>query len=55
VSRRLAAGLTAGLDVRNLLDARYGDPGSREHLQDQIAQDSRTFYLTVSCGPAGSR
>jgi iron complex outermembrane receptor protein len=48
LGRRLAPGLTAGFEVRNLFDARYGDPGSEEHVQDQIAQDSRTFFVTLS-------
>ncbi len=51
VSRRLVAGLTAGFEVRNLFDARYGDPGSTEHVQDQIVQDSRAFFVTLSCLP----
>jgi outer membrane receptor protein involved in Fe transport len=48
VGRRLTRGLTAGFEARNLFDARYGDPGSTEHVQDQILQDSRTFYVTLS-------
>jgi outer membrane receptor protein involved in Fe transport len=55
VSRRLATGLTAGLDVRNLFDARYGDPGSEEHVQDQIVQDSRTVFVTLSYSPSEAR
>jgi outer membrane receptor for ferrienterochelin and colicin len=55
VGRRLTAGLTAGVEVRNLFDARYGDPGSREHVQDQIMQDSRTFFVTLSYLPSESR
>lgn len=31
--------------VRNMFDARYGDPGSEEHRQDIIEQDGRTFSL----------
>ena len=48
VGRRVARGLTAGFEVRDLFDARYGDPGSREQVQDQIPQDGRTLYLTLS-------
>ena len=48
VSQRLVAGLTAGFEVRDLFDTRYGDPGSREHTQDQIVQDARTFFFTLS-------
>ena len=32
----------------NLFDARYGDPGAPEHLQDQIAQDGRTFRVKLT-------
>jgi iron complex outermembrane receptor protein len=31
----------------NVFDARYADPGAREHLQDQIAQDGRTLRLIL--------
>jgi iron complex outermembrane receptor protein len=55
LSRRLVAGLTAGLEVRNLFDRRYGDPGSREHVQDQIEQDSRTFFVTLTYLPPEPR
>ena len=48
LGRRLAPGLTVGFEVRNLFDARYGDPGSKEHVQDQIEQDFRTFFITLS-------
>ncbi len=52
---RLAPGLTTGLEVRNLFDARYGDPGSKEHLQDQIMQDSRTFFVGLTYLVPGPR
>jgi iron complex outermembrane receptor protein len=39
------AGLS--LEVRNLFDDRHGDPGSREHLQDQIRQDGRMLYAGI--------
>jgi outer membrane receptor protein involved in Fe transport len=48
VSHRLVAGLTAGFEVRNLFDRRYGDPGSKEHVQDQIDQDGRAFFVTFT-------
>lgn len=48
LGRKLAPGLTAGLEVRNLFDALYGDPGSKEHVQDQIEQDPRTFFVTLT-------
>ena len=53
--RKLTPRLVLGLEVRNLFDARYGDPGSLEHVQDQIAQDSRTFFLTLSLGSGEPR
>lgn len=34
--------------VYNVLDTRYGDPGSEEHTQDIIEQDGRTFRLKAS-------
>jgi outer membrane receptor for ferrienterochelin and colicin len=33
--------------VRNLFDQQYGDPGGNEHLQDQILQDGRSYFLTL--------
>jgi len=48
IARRVTRDLSIGLEVRNLLDARYGDPGSREHAQDQIQQDARTLFVTLS-------
>jgi iron complex outermembrane receptor protein len=38
----------ASLEVRNLFDARYGDPVSVELLQDQIVQNGRTAYFGLS-------
>jgi outer membrane receptor protein involved in Fe transport len=52
---RLAPGLTGGVELRNLFDARYGDPGSREHAQDQIEQDSRALFVTLSYLSSESR
>ena len=43
---RITPGAEAGVEVRNLLDARYGDPAQPEHLQDQIPQDPRSLYVT---------
>ncbi|MBI5710585.1 MAG: TonB-dependent receptor [Candidatus Eisenbacteria bacterium] len=48
VARRFARDLTLGVEAKNLLDARYGDPGSEEHAQGQILQDPRTLYLTAT-------
>jgi len=55
LGRRVAPGLTAGFEVRNLFNAHYGDPGSKEHVQDQIVQDPRTFFVTLSYLPSESR
>ena len=49
---RLARGAEAGLEARNLFDGRYGDPGSEEHLEDQIVQDRRAFFVTFEYRPA---
>jgi len=54
VARRLNPDLELGLDFRNLFDSRYGDPGSREHQQDQIPQDPRTLFASFTYHP-GSR
>ena len=35
--------LTVG--VRNLFDQEYGDPGGNEHVEDQIPQDGRAYFL----------
>jgi len=45
---RVAPGAEAGIEVRNLLDARYGDPAAPEHLEDQIPQDPRSLNLTFT-------
>jgi len=48
---KLGPVLSAAFEVRNLLDSRYGDPASGEHLQDQITQDARGVFLTLSYLP----
>jgi iron complex outermembrane receptor protein len=52
VGARIARGVEIGVEGRNLLDARYGDPGSGEHLLDQIAQDGRAAAVTITVRPA---
>ena len=47
-ARALRSRLEAAVALRNALDARYGDPGSEEHVQDVIPQDGRTLGLTLS-------
>jgi iron complex outermembrane receptor protein len=44
---RAVAGFTFALDIDNLLDRAYADPGSAEHLMELIPQDGRTLALTV--------
>ena len=36
--------------VKNLFDEKYSDPGSGEQVQDQIAQDGRTFWFKIKYG-----
>ncbi len=38
-------GVSLAFSVYNLLDADYADPGSREHREDVINQDGRTYRL----------
>ncbi|MFV9616481.1 MAG: TonB-dependent receptor, partial [Gammaproteobacteria bacterium] len=40
-------GLQASISVYNLFDKTYSNPGSEEHLQDQIEQDGRRFWLKL--------
>jgi iron complex outermembrane receptor protein len=48
VARWLGPEFQIAFDVRNLLNTSYGDPGSREHVEDQIAQDSRRIFLSMT-------
>jgi len=52
---RLGREAEAGIEGRNLFDARHGDPGSEEHLGDQIMQDRRAVYATLTVRPALKR
>jgi outer membrane receptor protein involved in Fe transport len=45
---RPLAGFTLALDIDNLLNRTYGDPGSEEHSMALIPQDGRTLALTAS-------
>ena len=40
--------VTLQLDVRNILDHEYGDPGAEEHRQALIPQDGRTLRLRAT-------
>jgi outer membrane receptor protein involved in Fe transport len=44
---RVRPGLELVASIRNLLDQRYADPASDEHVQDSIPQDGRTFRMGV--------
>jgi len=37
-----------GVEVRNLLDTTYSDPGASEHVQEAILQDGRGVYCTLA-------
>ncbi|MCS6805885.1 MAG: TonB-dependent receptor [Acidobacteriota bacterium] len=45
---RLAKRLDVSLGVYNLLNTRYGDPGSEEHRQNVIWQDGRTYRVKLT-------
>jgi outer membrane receptor protein involved in Fe transport len=38
-------GLDLSVDVYNLFDRRYADPGSTEHPEESIPQDGRNFAV----------
>jgi iron complex outermembrane receptor protein len=44
---RLFGRIDASASVYNLLDRRYSDPGSEEHLQDAIPQSPRSFRVKL--------
>jgi iron complex outermembrane receptor protein len=48
LSRELVPGLEISATLSNLLDKRYADPASEEHVQDAILQDGRTGRLKLS-------
>ena len=45
---RLLPHVTVQLDLRNILDHEYGDPGAEEHRQAFIPQDGRTIRLRAA-------
>jgi iron complex outermembrane receptor protein len=47
-SNNLLKGLEFSASVYNLLDKKYGDPGSTEHLQDVLERDGRHFRLKLT-------
>lgn len=46
-SQEWIPGLQLSASVYNLFDELYHDPGSEEHLQDQIEQDGRRFWFKL--------
>ena len=48
IAPKLLGRFAVTASIYNLLDARYGDPGSEEHAQDVIEQDGRTFRVKAS-------
>ena len=47
-SNKLYKDLEVSASLYNILDQRYGDPGSVEHVEDQIEQDGRTFRVKLT-------
>lgn len=45
---KLTQGLELSASVYNLLDRRYADPGSDEHVQDRLLQDGRRYQLRLT-------
>lgn len=48
LARDLAPGLQLSATVSNLLDKRYADPASEEHVQDSILQDGRAGRIKLA-------
>lgn len=48
LSQRLAKQFDLSFSVYNLLDRRYGNPGTEEHRQDTIPQDGRSFRFKIT-------
>lgn len=47
LSQKLAKQFDLSFSVYNLLDRRYGNPGTGEHRQDMIPQDGRSFRFKI--------
>lgn len=54
VGYRAWRGWELAWEAHNLLDDRYGDPASPEHLENDIPEDPRAIYLSIRGWP-GSR
>ncbi len=50
LTKNVLEGLEVSASVRNLFDRDYSDPGSGEHVQDEIEQDGRSFWLKIKYG-----
>lgn len=48
LSRHLPGGATLRASVFNLLDRRYSEPASLDHVQDRLAQDGRNLGLVLT-------
>ena len=48
LSEKLAKNLALSASIYNLFDKHYSDPGGREHIQDLIAQDGRSYRLKLN-------
>ncbi|MEO7859325.1 MAG: TonB-dependent receptor [Nitrospirales bacterium] len=46
-SQRIMKGWELSAHINNLMNQKYGYPGSGEHLQDVIDQDGRTFWVKL--------
>jgi iron complex outermembrane receptor protein len=49
-SHHIVKGLEISGSIYNLFDREYEEPGSGEHVQDQLEQDGRTFWLKLKYG-----
>lgn len=49
---RIGRGAEAGVEARNLFDARHGDARSEERVEDPIMRDGRVLYATLTYRPA---
>jgi iron complex outermembrane receptor protein len=47
-SQQIFKTLKVSASIYNLFDKGYSDPGSAEHIQDSIEQDSRSFRFKVT-------
>jgi iron complex outermembrane receptor protein len=46
-SQRIIKGWELSGHINNIMNQKYGYPGSGEHLQDVIDQDGRTFWVKL--------